>query len=57
MVNVESWNLLGMELLHKVGNNDFWLELSPYMQMYFIVNVENLKLYEPPMIVDQYVQV
>ena len=27
------------------------------MKMYSIVNVENLKLYEPPMIMDQYVQV
>ena len=25
--------------------------------MYSVVNVENLKLYEPPMIVEQYVQV
>ena len=23
------------------------------MKMYFVVNVENLKLYEPPMIMDQ----
>jgi hypothetical protein len=23
------------------------------MQMYYVVNVENLKLYEPPMIMDQ----
>jgi hypothetical protein len=27
------------------------------MQMYSVVNVENLKLYEPPMIIDQDIQV
>ena len=44
-------------ILDKFGDNAFHLELPPYMQMYSIVNVENLKLYEPPMIVDQDVQV
>ena len=44
-------------ILDNVDNNDFLLELPPYMKMYSIVNVENLKLYEPPMIVDQDVQV
>ena len=40
-------------ILDKVGNNYFWLDLPPYMKMYSIVNVDNLKLYEPPMIMDQ----
>ena len=31
----------------------FRLNLPPYMQIYSIVNVENLKLYEPPMIMDE----
>jgi hypothetical protein len=44
-------------ILDKVGNDAFQLELPPYMQMYSVVNVENLKLYEPPMIIDQDVQV
>ena len=44
-------------ILDKFSNNAFRLELPPYMQMYSIVNVENLKLYEPPMIVDQDIQV
>ena len=26
----------------------------PYMYMYLVVNVENLKLYGPPMIMDEY---
>jgi hypothetical protein len=29
------------------------LDLPPYMPMYAVVNVENLKLYEPPLIDDQ----
>ena len=32
-------------ILDKVGNNDFRLELPPYMQMYSVANMENLKLY------------
>jgi hypothetical protein len=44
-------------ILDKVGNNVFRLELPSYMQMYSVDNVENLKLYEPPMIIDQDVQV
>ena len=44
-------------ILDKVGNNDFRLELPAYMQIYSIVNVEKLKLYESPMIVEQDVQV
>ena len=44
-------------ILDKVGNNAFQLELNPYMQIYSIVNVEKLKLYESPMIVEQDVQV
>ena len=37
-------------ILEKIGTNAFRLELPPYMQIYSVVNVENLKLYEPPMI-------
>ena len=44
-------------ILDQVGNNALWLDFPPYMQMYSVVNVENLKLYEPPMIIDQDVQV
>ena len=40
-------------ILDQVGNNAFQLDLPPYMQMYSVVNLENLKLYELPMIVDQ----
>jgi hypothetical protein len=41
------------KVLEKIGNNAFHLDLPPYMQMYAVVNVENLKLYEPPLIDDQ----
>ena len=40
-------------ILEKIGMNAFRLELPPYMQIYLVVNVENLKLYEPPMIMDE----
>jgi hypothetical protein len=40
------------KIIDKIGNNAFRLDLPPYMQMYAIVNVENLKLYEPPLIDD-----
>ena len=39
-------------ILEKIGMNYFCLELHPYMQIYSVVNVENLKLYEPPMVMD-----
>ena len=39
-------------ILEKIGNNAFRLDFPVYMQMYLVVNVENLKLYEPPLIMD-----
>ena len=45
------------EILEKIGTNAFRLNLPPYMQIYSVVNVENLKLYEPPMILDEDVSV
>jgi hypothetical protein len=40
-------------ILEKSGTNDFRLDLPPYMQIYSVVNVENLKLFKPPMMMDQ----
>jgi hypothetical protein len=40
-------------ILEKRGINAFCLDLPPYMHIYSVVNVENLKLFEPPMIMDQ----
>ena len=39
-------------ILAKIGDNDFHLDFPAYMQMYSVVNVENLKLYGPPLIMD-----
>jgi hypothetical protein len=39
--------------LEKSYTNAFHLDLPPYMKIYLVVNVENLKLFEPPMIMDQ----
>jgi hypothetical protein len=36
--------------LEKVGDNTYRLILPPHMHIYSIVNVENLKLYEPLML-------
>jgi hypothetical protein len=36
--------------LEKVGDNTYKLSLPPYVRIYSIVNVENLKLYEPSML-------
>jgi hypothetical protein len=41
------------KILENIGTNAFHLDLPSYMQMYSVVNVENLKLYEPPMIMDE----
>jgi len=40
------------KILENIGNNAFKLDL-PHMQIYSIVNVENLRLFEPPLIDDQ----
>ena len=41
------------KILKQVGDNAFHLDFSSYMQIYSIVNVENLHLYQPPLVVDQ----
>ena len=42
-----------LKILEKIGNNAFKLDFPPYMQIYYVVNVENLRLFEPPLIHDQ----
>ena len=39
-------------ILENIRDNAFHLDLPAYMQMYSVVNVYNLKLYEPPFIMD-----
>jgi hypothetical protein len=40
-------------ILEKICSNCFCLHLPYYMQMHSVMNVENLKLYNPPMIMDE----
>ena len=40
-------------IIKQVDKNAFQLDLPSYMQMYSVVNVENLCLYQPPLIDDQ----
>jgi hypothetical protein len=39
--------------LEKSGTNAFHLDIPTYMQIYSVANVENLELFEPPVIMDQ----
>ena len=39
--------------MEKIGNNAFRLDLPSYMKIYVAINVENLRLYEPPLMEDQ----
>ena len=41
-----------LKIIKQVGNNAFQLYLPSYMKMYSVVNVENLRLYEPNLIDD-----
>jgi hypothetical protein len=36
-----------LEILEKVGDNAYKLNPPPYMHIYLVVNVENLKFYKP----------
>ena len=38
------------KILENIGNNAFKLDFPSYMKIYSVVNVENLRLYEPPLI-------
>jgi hypothetical protein len=38
------------KVLDKLGDNDYRLSLPPYMHIYSVVNVKNLKLYDPSML-------
>jgi len=42
------------KILENIGTNVFHLDLPAYIQMSSVINVENLKHYEPPMIMDEY---
>ena len=40
-------------ILENIGDNAFKLDFPSYVQIYVVVNVENLRLYELPLIEDQ----
>jgi hypothetical protein len=40
-------------ILEKSGTNAFRLDIPTYMHIYSVVNIENFKLFEPPMIMDR----
>jgi len=40
-------------ILEKIGDNAFRLDLPSYMKICVVINVENLRLYESPLIEDQ----
>lgn len=48
--NIKALQHSPFEGLEKVGGNVYRFSLPPYMQIYSILNVENLKLYEPSML-------
>jgi hypothetical protein len=41
------------KILEKIGINSFHLDLPAYVKMYSMVNFNNLRLYETPMIMDE----
>ena len=41
------------KFFEKIEHNAFRLNFPPYMNIYLVVNFDKLKLYEPPMIMDQ----
>ena len=41
------------KILEKIGTNCFHLYLPSYMHMYWDLNIENFKLGEPPIIIDE----
>ena len=41
------------KILEKIGTNAFKLDLPPYMKIYFVINVDNLRLFKPPSIDDE----
>ena len=40
------------KILEKIGENYFCLDLPAYMHIYLVVNVDNLRLFEPSLIED-----
>jgi hypothetical protein len=48
--NIKALRYIPFGILKKVGDNTYRLSIPPYMRIYSVVNVENLKLYENSML-------
>ena len=42
-----------LRIVDKIGTNAFHLDILSYMYMYSVINIENLKLWAPSMIMDE----
>jgi hypothetical protein len=49
-MKIKSLQYRPFEILDKVGDNAYILSLPPYMHIYLVVNVDNLKIYKPSML-------
>jgi len=49
-MNIKALQYGPFDVLEKVGDNVYKLSLPPYMCIYLVVNMENVKLYEPSML-------
>jgi hypothetical protein len=47
---IKALRYIPFEVLKKVGDNAYSLNIPPYMHIYLISNVENLKVYERSML-------
>ena len=45
--------MVHFEVLEKVDDKAYRLNLTPYIFIYLVVNVESLKLYEPSILVQE----
>ena len=45
------------EVLDKMGDNSYRLSIPPYMHIYFVLNVKDVKLYESSMLDNEHEQV
>jgi hypothetical protein len=41
-----------MALFLRIGKNDYRLDLPPHLRIHDMLNVNNLKLFEPPLLED-----
>jgi hypothetical protein len=49
--NIKALRYGPFEVLKKVEDNSYKISIPPYMHIYSVVNVDNLKIYDPSMLV------